>query len=151
MRGEKFLRPARSAAPPGSPPLARGKVKLNEILLRDERITPACAGKSCIKPVKNTVNGDHPRLRGEKSVPLISAFSRMGSPPLARGKVFTVTLRSVMVGITPACAGKSSARRDDTACSRDHPRLRGEKERSRGIAYMGIGSPPLARGKVTCW
>ena len=51
------------------------------------------------------------------------------------------------VGITPACAGKSRLFKLVVAGSRDHPRLRGEKQKSWTPSQPRIGSPPLARGK----
>ena len=52
----------------------------------------------------------------------------MGSPPLARGKVYI----------------QSSS----GWCTWDHPRLRGEKFLKKMMICMHIGSPPLARGKA---
>ena len=50
----------------GSPPPMRGKVRL--LYHRGElfRITPAYAGKSCLRPKVERNHRDHPRLCGEK-------------------------------------------------------------------------------------
>ena len=66
MRGEKggagFCRLPRR----GSPPHARGKVAHRTAFLYVVRITPACAGKSCIRDRLYFFCWDHPRMRGEK-------------------------------------------------------------------------------------
>ena len=51
------------------------------------------------------------------------------------------------MGITPACAGKSS--RKDAGCirSRDHPRMCGEKVAQEILQNCNEGSPPHVRGK----
>ena len=53
------------------------------------------------------------------------------------------------VGITPACAGKTSAPVARCGVVADHPRMRGEDLRSRTIRSLRIGSPPHARGRLT--
>ena len=48
-------------------------------------ITPACAGISRFPYVVPGLNRDHPRVRGDKVVALVSAIRWAGSPPRARG------------------------------------------------------------------
>ena len=72
----------------------------------DTGITPACAGKSKKTTLPTLPCGDHPRLRGEKPVGRGLLPCKMGSPPLARGKVAFVASAMALLGITPACAGK---------------------------------------------
>ena len=93
------------------------------------RITPACAGKRAIYKLLNLKLGDHPRLRGEKVLDMIALDVRPGSPPLARGKVFYRRNISMELGITPACAGKRDGSADNRRRCKDHPRLRGEKQK----------------------
>ena len=50
----------------GSPPPMRGKVFLAPFVLSVIRITPAYAGKSHSKRIRERISGDHPRLCGEK-------------------------------------------------------------------------------------
>ena len=71
------------------------------------RITPAYAGKSGLHDVLPVPAEDHPRLCGEKFV--VSAFVRDfgGSPPPMRGKAVATKKKPVVIGITPAYAGKS--------------------------------------------
>ena len=69
-------------------------------------ITPAYAGKSDGVCAADHSNQDHPRLCGEK----LNRFYRKqifhGSPPPMRGKEATCSVAGLLVGITPAYAGK---------------------------------------------
>ena len=65
-----------------------------------------------------------------------------------RGKVTTMLRKSMMVGITPAYAGKRSATVSSTAAAWDHPRLCGEKIKDDALLTEQEGSPPPMRGKV---
>ena len=112
------------------------------------RITPACAGKSDLHQVAQLVAADHPRLRGEKPFGLSIQNAMMGSPPPARGKGLQRVKSSRHAGITPACAGKSVSIVPPAAKLEDHPRLRGEKRRTKWRRLRTEGSPPPARGKV---
>ena len=148
LRGEKELLSQIKLFCQGSPPLARGKVIFLLSLLFLWGITPACAGKSSGGYTLFDVNGDHPRLRGEKNL-LEDNYSREGgSPPLARGKALKVAAHSSFRRITPACAGKSGRRSPTPPDTEDHPRLRGEKQVEADQQRTIQGSPPLARGKV---
>ena len=51
----------------GSPPRVRGKDILGSPLVRGERITPACAGKSNVRLAVDGFSEDHPRVCGEKA------------------------------------------------------------------------------------
>ena len=149
LRGEKRSHRQESESYPGSPPLARGKGFNVAWYKLGVRITPACAGKRC-RDLRFAMAGwDHPRLRGEKSCACRLLSCRPGSPPLARGKAPVLLPKVFIVGITPACAGKSSPERIQATLDRDHPRLRGEKEKFAELFAHHVGSPPLARGKVT--
>ncbi len=78
----------------GSPPHVRGKVIHNIYSVRDNRITPACAGKSVFHGFFVDFFWDHPRMCGEKN-----------QRPVVDEKP---------VGITPACAGKRLKRSRST-------------------------------------
>ena len=71
----------------------------------------------------------------------------MGSPPHMRGKVYELTDEGLVLGITPAHAGKSNAVRSAEELGRDHPRTCGEKKCGKFTAISGLGSPPHMRGK----
>ena len=111
-------------------------------------ITPAYAGKRDIPPPGSTAPGDHPRVCGEKSVMTCFCCFLPGSPPRVRGKVRLHGSAVHKLGITPACAGKSSAARRARQPSRDHPRVCGEKTEYRALVTAHQGSPPRVRGKA---
>ena len=128
MHGEKASEHIEEVGLRGSPPLVRGKGSRRRRVASSPRITPACAGKRYKFPQWYHLNGDHPRLCGEKNGLFLQRNGKQGSPP--------------------ACAGKSSLIFSSVKYGGDHPRLRGEKPRTHcGYAEVS-GSPPLARGKV---
>ena len=65
-----------------------------------------------------------------------------------RGKVILQNLLKTCFRITPAYAGKSPELLENLICSRDHPRLCGEKPAFTAVSGMLAGSPPPMRGKV---
>ena len=85
----------------------RGKAFTGFVSLSDHRITPAYAGKSFIHTRHFSLNQDHPRVCGEKSMTAFSSSVISGSPPRMRGKVFVALIVVVSIRITPAYAGKS--------------------------------------------
>ena len=131
----------------GSPPHARGKVCPGRSSCSPAGITPACAGKSPARRRIAPPRWDHPRMRGEKMA-YCSAFDAiLGSPPHARGKVGIEDDKIDEIGITPACAGKSTPPSRRSAPRWDHPRMRGEKRCWTPWTAGRGGSPPHARGK----
>ena len=112
------------------------------------RITPAYAGKSVAITCRAWYPRDHPRVCGEKPLPVLLISGRGGSPPRMRGKGSDPgTLRTVR-GITPAYAGKRACSRGTIQSSRDHPRVCGEKLPAGFEQNHVTGSPPRMRGKV---
>ena len=72
-----------------------------------EGITPAYAGKSGNASSCIFIKWDHPRLCGEK-VPYAGKIRLdIGSPPPMRGKDIVIHTIAIIIGITPAYAGKS--------------------------------------------
>ena len=127
MRGEKYTSSPLCYVAVGSPPRARGKASLPPHLPALHRITPACAGKRFSLFLLFKYNRDHPRVRGEKSLPVWRRMGLLGSPPRARGKVQVRHVQLENPGITPACAGKSFVYPIGAYQYEDHPRVRGEK------------------------
>ena len=152
----------------GSPPHARGRLGViwrrsaNERITPacagktpppsrhtiQSRITPACAGKTGIPPISAMSIRDHPRMRGEDTRNRQPFQTNFGSPPHARGRRFAVASHRDNKGITPACAGKTRRAPAAPGRTRDHPRMRGEDERRRLLADHEAGSPPHARGRL---
>ena len=149
--GEKDLVSRQLHFSTGSPPRVRGKEDLVILNGRSDGITPACAGKSVLLQSGSVVNGDHPRVCGEKGGGGDASRDELGSPPRVRGKVERLTNEKHLPGITPACAGKSSSVRTTSAVRWDHPRVCGEKLMLCHRLRPGRGSPPRVRGKGLCF
>ena len=108
--------------------------------------TPAYAGNTSDPSSTIPVFRDHPRLRGEYSIPFDRRVALIGSPPLTRGIRGIDNTICYISRITPACAGNTYSRIPKWSGCRDHPRLRGEYGDIRITAFYAWGSPPLARG-----
>ena len=106
--GEKRFGRSQSGSRQGSPPRVRGKAAPSQRPTAACRITPACAGKSKYAAILVAGNRDHPRVCGEKLRHRKGRRQHVGSPPRVRGKEPKRLVTAVVVGITPACAGKSS-------------------------------------------
>ena len=65
--GEKTAPRHRLHLAKGSPPRMRGKASRGGLILKDDGITPAYAGKSALRLTAKDPSGDHPRMCGEKS------------------------------------------------------------------------------------
>ena len=126
----------------------RGKVFFHHTAQLGGRITPAYAGKSFTQSCKLSRQLDHPRLCGEKSSYIPVLYARRGSPPPMRGKVKATPPHTHEPRITPAYAGKRLMQIPCVIAEEDHPRLCGEKHKSRRANLSMIGSPPPMRGKV---
>ena len=111
-------------------------------------ITPAYAGKSQTEFCGTTSKRDHPRVCGEKFAHVSVPNRVVGSPPRMRGKVLFVLEKAVIIGITPAYAGKRDNERLLGADGMDHPRVCGEKWPRYRHHPRAVGSPPRMRGKV---
>ena len=114
MCGEKCDGMQEMAGLSGSPPHVRGKVDVTVVILRRDRITPACAGKRSTLRAVDAFIRDHPRMCGEKRPFRPSTRRVSGSPPHVRGKVAFAGECSLELGITPACAGKRLKRSRST-------------------------------------
>ena len=126
----------------------RGKGSRCSNKFPSKRITPAYAGKSQQITQIPFTHGDHPRLCGEKVCCKLLKMTTRGSPPPMRGKVLSFTFLKMPPGITPAYAGKSGGRNPRISYHQDHPRLCGEKWRTKPANIVPSGSPPPMRGKV---
>ena len=90
---------------------------------------------------------DHPRVCGEKLSISSAHISQTGSPPRVRGKACLTLIIRLLLGITPAYAGKRPTAKGCSSGSRDYPRVCGEKSLERFRSGLGLGSPPRMRGK----
>ena len=105
--GEKGTGLTNVTSPMGSPPRMRGKAAPSSVAVMPCRITPAYAGKRPAPRGGGLWDQDHPRVCGEKSGRVRPWRKHKGSPPRMRGKVIRCEELARVVGITPACAGKS--------------------------------------------
>ena len=87
-------------------------------------------------------------MRGEDSLPMPRINVHAGSPPHARGRLNPWTVIERLLGITPACAGKTLYWGHNRVRVSDHPRMRGEDIPSLRSATIRFGSPPHARGRL---
>ena len=150
MGGEKLGGNEDEIQDVGSPPRGRGKGLTASASWTSTGITPAWAGKR-----RQDVKGysrvwDHPRVGGEKLGKISAPNIGQGSPPRGRGKEYAQKAAVATGGITPAWAGKSLGHAVAQGCTRDHPRVGGEKGVPNLVVNRMPGSPPRGRGKVLC-
>ena len=145
--GEKLSRLVYALSSQGSPPRMRGKVQPLGERGSQAGITPACAGKREFRSSPRWCPRDHPRVCGEKKTVNPKTDKRVGSPPRMRGKACLTLIIRLLLGITPAHAGKSLPAVLKCPPTRDHPRVCGEKRRVRSWRALLLGSPPRMRGK----
>ena len=132
----------------GSPPRMRGKAQHPLLDTLDVGITPAYAGKSTDRLPACSSSEDHPRVCGEKYPSEQHGVRTMGSPLRVRGKAGLSHGCLVLVGITPARAGKRVLCLGLPVLRWDHPRVCGEKLSTTSTDIHPAGSPPPVRGKV---
>ena len=128
---------------------------------------PACAGRTPAPARPDAPSSEDPRLRGEdykageelqpchgRPPPARGglrwagwlAVAVLGRPPPARGGLQVAVAVRVAVRKTPACAGRTTARRPASGRCTEDPRLRGEDKPTAQTMAYGAGRPPPARG-----
>ena len=132
----------------GSPPQVRGKPRKPASKAVITGITPAGAGKTSVRIKPCFHVRDHPRRCGENPLYPSNNVRGLGSPPQVRGKRPCGGIASVILGITPAGAGKTFICLDIIFLFQDHPRRCGENGAFPIFAPHFIGSPPQVRGKL---
>ena len=90
--------------------------------------------------------GDHPRVCGDHPALIDWCVLIAGSPPRVRGPRPTDLGWLLGVGITPACAGTTSAGGTAPTPRADHPRVCGDHATAGPQKYGWPGSPPRVRG-----
>ena len=130
----------------GSSPLARGTREFHDSMPFRWGLIPARAGNTFIVPSESTVDGAHPRSRGEHLCFLAKLFYLTGSSPLARGTRLMFQTPRWAFGLIPARAGNTSTPYSIRTLARAHPRSRGEHECECECHETVGGSSPLARG-----
>ena len=124
------------------------KCSVGILRIRERRITPACAGKSAVRPWQIDRPWDHPRVRGEKSICSCIFVQKLGSPPRARGKGVALVLTPSASGITPACAGKRARiQRRAAHMARITPACAGRRLAGDLLRHLDAGITPACAGK----
>ena len=142
-RGENNRRRVVAWARPGSSPLTRGKRRHQPGNHRRSGLIPVHAGKTGLCRCRRSVRWAHPRSRGENSPAPRASFWRLGSSPLARGKLHGALLRRKRVRLIPAHAGKThrcaryACRRGTSPLTQGKPQVKPQRK----------SSSPLTRGK----
>ena len=135
---------------PGSPPRMRGKASRGGLILKDDGITPAYAGKSIQTFQFVQYHRDHPRVCGEKLSISSAHISQTGSPPRMRGKARMILIHVNGERITPAYAGKRVRPCLTCFAHRDHPRVCGEKQSGCVPCSARFRITPAYAGKSQC-
>ena len=131
----------------GLTPACAGTSRLFEVVAPTVPwLTPACAGTSPPKPCPPPTRPAHPRVRGDIPDRDGRLVVGKGSPPRARGHPVPDEAALRGRGLTPACAGTSTARNRDGNAGRAHPRVRGDIDTYLYNGRPTWGSPPRARG-----
>ena len=144
--GEQQAGDQRAVSILGSPPRVRGTDNGRKQANGGKRITPACAGNSCLPAHHRAPVQDHPRVCGEQLAWALRARAVRGSPPRVRGTDNKSIPTADKARITPACAGNSGNRIAGASPAGDHPRVCGEQSRGFPMATIHMGSPPRVRG-----
>ena len=130
----------------GSSPHTRGAREFGLRVPGIDGIIPAYAGSTYSVNRRDMRRKDHPRIRGEHSLPRVLTPSSPGSSPHTRGAPRHRQRVRFRGGIIPAYAG-STSRPDARECRYpDHPRIRGEHSRLGIFCAMRMGSSPHTRG-----
>ncbi len=131
----------------GGPPLVRGRRLLRRRGRRRRGRTPARAGTTCPTRSSRPPTPEDPRSCGDDARAVRALRSRIGGPPLVRGRHLARRRRVDGERRTPARAGTTPCRRRPGTNRREDPRSCGDDRlASRGLASRR-GGPPLVRGR----
>ena len=109
--------------------------------------TPAYAGKTKESMVCASIPRDHPRVCGEDFGQLFAVVPDWGPPPRMRGRPASEVTAVVILGTTPAYAGKTPDGINPCQWWGDHPRVCGEDKRGSFCRMSSKGPPPRMRGR----
>ena len=88
---------------------------------------------------------DHPRVCGNHAGESHQAAQVRGSPPRVREPHISTWLQLIITGITPACAGTTTALGRNDQGHVDHPRVCGNHSTLTIALSLAVGSPPRVR------
>ena len=127
MGGEEPERTEDGADERGLPPRGRGRDCLTLDVETKARITPAWAGKRLVRRPASVTVVDYPRVGGEEVEREADGHCDEGLPPRGRGRVAGLAVDGCGGRITPAWAGKRTARVSRASSPKDYPRVGGEE------------------------
>ena len=148
MCGKDFPAKEPSQRRPGSPPHVRERQVKQIYTMMNDRITPACAGKTAESKEGTEIGRDHPRMCGKDIIMTIDMVLVLGSPPHVRERPCRIGSLESSYGITPACAGKTDTCVYVSVGERDHPRMCGKDPLGLPALFLIIGSPPHVRERL---
>ena len=95
--------------------------------------------------------GDHPRIRGEHTVPVLWQLDHLGIIPAYAGSTGTLS-RSIprCQGSSPHTRGAPGIHRSSASACRDHPRIRGEHSDAHTTEGAPTGIIPAYAGSTAC-
>ena len=131
---------------PGSSPRLRGTQRRGGLPAGPTGIIPALAGNTTGRPHRTSANWDHPRACGEHFAVVSHTRMSVGSSPRLRGTRVHEYRQAQGRGIIPALAGNTNRSRVTTDHGGDHPRACGEHQRHQPSLSAGRGSSPRLRG-----
>ena len=131
----------------GSSPRVRGEAASISLGDGPDRIIPACAGRNPHGIPHFLLDGDHPRVCGEKPTKTTWRLPWPGSSPRVRGEAGYEEAVFAFRGIIPACAGRRSSTNARRPSTKDHPRVCGEKAARSVRPPSAPGSSPRVRGE----
>ena len=146
IRGERSQRAPRTLATSGSSPHTRGTIPAPPPPSTRSRFIPAYAGNAPFGGSSTGEKAVHPRIRGERRIPMRNAGHLFGSSPHTRGTQQRDCPCRALDRFIPAYAGNArrtpSLRRRATV----HPRIRGERGNRARSLCSDCGSSPHTRG-----
>ena len=146
IRGEHGGPDTRLLSLLGSSPHTRGARRPDPRRDSGMRIIPAYAGSTRATLYEVSVVPDHPRIRGEHERLRPRILGLLGSSPHTRGARRRRPHPNVDRRIIPAYAGSTRTYAAGEPLARDHPRIRGEHEKTRHPPPQTPGSSPHTRG-----
>ena len=126
----------------------RGKRPREAAPIRAEGLIPACAGKTISCRRGSGFRLAHPRVCGENRGMVHTTGNLEGSSPRVRGKLSECAAGGHMIGLIPACAGKTPPGRRRSGRDWAHPRVCGENSAAGSPPACRYGSSPRVRGKL---
>jgi len=154
----------------GSSPLARGGLLPGFTPLKEDRLIPARAGRTCFAALRilplnfrliparagrttsawtvPDAHRAHPRSRGADGLAQGAPQAVWGSSPLARGGLPPIACNRPLFRLIPARAGRTGPPPKQTPSPGAHPRSRGADAPAAGVGLVAAGLIPARAGRT---